>query len=211
MQPSRRPTAARGQSNLAHSTLGWNRTDDRSSTDDNLPGHKIDPASAAVILNEKQWVTGYRAKSRRWLWVGIGVGVLIAIALGVGLGVGYVIWKLHRSYFSLGHKPKNRRTSVAAAANSSSSSSPSSSTASASTSSAAPSAKPTTGGQGSLITLENGSTMTYNNPFGGQWVWDTANPFNVSRASRHRRLTIPEQRPVQLVDAIIESELDMGY
>ena len=22
--------------------------------------------------------------------------------------------------------------------------------------------------------------MTYNNPFGGQWVWDAANPFNVS-------------------------------
>lgn len=46
-----------------------------------------------------------------------------------------------------------------------------------STASSAPAA-PTTGTQGSLLTLEDGSTMTYNNPHGGKWVWDPKNPFN---------------------------------
>ncbi|KAJ7590552.1 glycoside hydrolase family 5 protein [Mycena floridula] len=35
----------------------------------------------------------------------------------------------------------------------------------------------TTGGDGSTVTLENGTTFTYNNKFGGYWVWDPAHPF----------------------------------
>lgn len=37
----------------------------------------------------------------------------------------------------------------------------------------------TSGGQGSLITLSDGSSMTYENTLGGTWVWDEADPFNV--------------------------------
>ncbi len=47
----------------------------------------------------------------------------------------------------------------------------------------APKPTATTGGQGSVLTFEDGSTMTYDNPFGGKWVWDAANPFNVSLLS----------------------------
>jgi glucan 1,3-beta-glucosidase len=35
-----------------------------------------------------------------------------------------------------------------------------------------------TGGNGSVITLENGTTFTYQNPFGGYWYWDENDPFN---------------------------------
>ncbi|KAF8176767.1 glycoside hydrolase family 5 protein [Pholiota molesta] len=35
-----------------------------------------------------------------------------------------------------------------------------------------------TGGDGSVIKLDNGTEFTYNNPFGGFWVQDPANPFN---------------------------------
>ncbi|KAF7360227.1 Glycoside hydrolase [Mycena venus] len=34
------------------------------------------------------------------------------------------------------------------------------------------------GGDGSTVTAEDGSTFTYNNPFGGNWYWDVNDPFN---------------------------------
>lgn len=34
------------------------------------------------------------------------------------------------------------------------------------------------GGNGSIITTENGTTFTYLNPFGGTWYWDPDDPFN---------------------------------
>lgn len=35
-----------------------------------------------------------------------------------------------------------------------------------------------TGGDGSVITMEDGTTFTYNNSFGGYWYWDENDPFN---------------------------------
>jgi len=35
-----------------------------------------------------------------------------------------------------------------------------------------------TGGDGSVITMEDGTTFTYNNSFGGYWYWDDNDPFN---------------------------------
>jgi glucan 1,3-beta-glucosidase len=35
-----------------------------------------------------------------------------------------------------------------------------------------------TGGNGSVITLENGTTFIYQNPFGGYWYWDENDPLN---------------------------------
>ena len=35
-----------------------------------------------------------------------------------------------------------------------------------------------TGGQGSLVTTDDGSTFTYNNTFGGVWYYDPNDPFN---------------------------------
>jgi glucan 1,3-beta-glucosidase len=41
-----------------------------------------------------------------------------------------------------------------------------------------PSAVAVTGGDGSLITMEDGTTFTYKNKFGGTWYWDHNDPFN---------------------------------
>jgi len=41
-----------------------------------------------------------------------------------------------------------------------------------------PTAAVITGGNGSTITTENGTTFTYINPFGGTWYWDPSDPFN---------------------------------
>ncbi|KAG2009548.1 exo-beta-1,3-glucanase [Coprinopsis cinerea AmutBmut pab1-1] len=37
---------------------------------------------------------------------------------------------------------------------------------------------PVTGGDGSIITMEDGTTFTYRNPFGGYWYYDPNDPFN---------------------------------
>jgi len=37
-----------------------------------------------------------------------------------------------------------------------------------------------TGGNGSTVTTENGTTFVYQNPFGGYWYWDENDPFNQS-------------------------------
>lgn len=43
---------------------------------------------------------------------------------------------------------------------------------------APPVAAVVTGGDGSTVTMEDGTTFTYNNPFGGYWYWDENDPFN---------------------------------
>jgi len=63
------------------------------------------------------------------------------------------------------------------------------STVSGSASSTAPGSQPTSepvsniatwGGDGSTVTMEDGTTFTYSNQFGGYWVQDPSNPFNNS-------------------------------
>lgn len=59
-----------------------------------------------------------------------------------------------------------------------SSGSPSSPTSTSTTSSGQPASDVVTGGNGSTITMEDGTTFTYLNPFGGTWYWDPKDPFN---------------------------------
>ncbi|WWC69986.1 uncharacterized protein I206_103930 [Kwoniella pini CBS 10737] len=177
---SRRPGSVRAPSNLAHSSLGWNNTtNDRLSVsdEDDEQGH-ITPAvagiGAAEVQNEKpRWAEvggeSPKKKSRKALWAGLLLGLLALIALGVGLGVG-----LTRKNTKNGTSTSQDGT--AGTGNSKSKAG----TATGTATSATASATPTTGTQGSLITLEDGSTVTYDNPFGGNWHWDEANPFNSS-------------------------------
>ena len=48
---------------------------------------------------------------------------------------------------------------------------------SASSTSSAPAPTATSGGQGSTILLDDGTEMTYDNPYGGTWFYDAADPF----------------------------------
>jgi glucan 1,3-beta-glucosidase len=67
-------------------------------------------------------------------------------------------------------KPSNKESSP----HSSSTTTHSSST----TSAPKPSAVAVTGGDGTLITMDDGTTFTYKNSFGGTWYWDESDPFN---------------------------------
>ncbi|WWC89117.1 uncharacterized protein L201_004035 [Kwoniella dendrophila CBS 6074] len=181
---TRRPgSAARAPSNLAHSSLGWNNTNnDRLSVsdEDEEQGH-ITPAvagiGAAEIQNEKpRWAEvgaeqPSKKKNRKLIYGGICLGLLALIALGVGLGVG-----LTRNKSTTDGSSSSSEGNKADETNNKSQTG----TATAHHTSAAPSATPTSGTQGSLITLADGSTVTYDNPFGGEWHWDEANPFNSS-------------------------------
>ncbi|WVQ73941.1 hypothetical protein IAR50_003522 [Cryptococcus sp. DSM 104548] len=176
-------------SNLAHSSVPWgensrNSTDRLSASDeDDEQGH-ITPAVAAIgtglgagaVSEKPRWaessemVPGSQKKSRKWLWAALIAGLLVVIALAVGLGVG-----LTRSKSDGGNSNLAADTDGDSSASSASGTSTGSAAAASATSSTA-----TSGTYGSLITLDDGSTMTYNNTFGGTWVWDEANPFNNS-------------------------------
>nr|ODN93000.1 glucan 1,3-beta-glucosidase [Cryptococcus depauperatus CBS 7855] len=154
-------------------------TDDRTSTSsDDEQGH-ITPAVAAIgagafaasasgDLNEKpKWAevkdTRDGRKTRRWLWPALGAGAIILICLAVGLGVGLTRNKDHKGPAADDNKKGSGVTGPGATASSNH---------------ATPATTDTSGVKGSLIKLDDGTTMTYDNPFGGKWVWDEANPFN---------------------------------
>ncbi|CAD6570986.1 MAG: hypothetical protein TREMPRED_000085 [Tremellales sp. Tagirdzhanova-0007] len=172
----RHPYAPRGQSNLTQTTLGWNDTgNDRTfATREEMTERNGNMGAGAASGNSSErvprWASGGHdpKKRRKWLWIGIALAALLAVGLAVGLGVG-LSRRLNEKTVSRDPAQDNSGATRSASA---------SGTMTATASTSAPSATPTSGGQGSLITFEDGSTMTYNNPFGGQWVWDPANPFN---------------------------------
>ena len=63
-------------------------------------------------------------------------------------------------------------------ASSSSASTSGTTTATNSTNATTPAAPVVSGGQGSIVTLDTGVNMTYNNAFGGTWYWDPSDPLN---------------------------------
>lgn len=116
---------------------------------------------------------------KRWAWALLALLALIAIGVGLGVGLGLGLNK---------DKDKNKSSSDASAGDSNAGKSASESAkeeptktseqAKPSATSEAPKPKPTMGGQGSNITLSDGTTMVYDNPHGGYWVQDPENPFN---------------------------------
>lgn len=102
-------------------------------------------------------------QSRRKIWGLVALGViLIAAALGVGL------------YFGLFKKSANGTSSdTSGNSGSGSGSSPGSGE--------APAQVPqrlVSGGDGSIVTFEDGTNHTYTNAFGGTWYYDERDPFN---------------------------------
>jgi hypothetical protein len=99
-------------------------------------------------------------RSRLLLFLAGLLAFVVAIVLGVYFGV------VHRS------KPRNNTASVPGPGH----------TSAASPSASATPGKPASsivyGGDGTVVTTEQGSTFTYNNSFGGYFVYDSGNPFN---------------------------------
>ncbi|EAU83584.1 exo-beta-1,3-glucanase [Coprinopsis cinerea okayama7 len=113
------------------------------------------PSSAAA---------GAGRKKKGWIWLAV-IAAIIVIALAVILPV----------YFTVIKKDDASDNSDSDSSTGTSSARPS---ASASASPETPQ-RLTRGGDGSEITMENGTTFTYRNPFGGFWVQDPEDPFNL--------------------------------
>lgn len=138
-----------------------------------------------------------KKRSRAWLWILLALLALIAVGvgLGVGLGIGKP-WAKDSADGAAGsdHNTKSSDSSTSGEKTSGTDDG----TPTGTSASAAPSATPTaivSGGQGSVITFADGTNYTYQNPFGGRWYYDPADPLNVSIA-----LTIQltsERRKVQ--------------
>ncbi|OWZ33521.1 glucan 1,3-beta-glucosidase [Cryptococcus neoformans AD2-60a] len=172
-----------GRSGLANSTVPYGSGERLSTSDEDDEHGHITPAVAAIgagtaargISEKPRWAesgSGKGKKNRKWLWAALAALLIVAIGLGVGLGVGLT---RNRDSKTLAASSGNENSSPSSQVPSGASSASGSAT--ATSTSATASATPTTGTQGSLITLEDGSTMTYDNPYGGKWVWDEANPF----------------------------------
>jgi len=115
----------------------------------------------AELEGKRELYGSPKSKSKRNVII-MAVLVLLAIIIAVVLLV----------YF-LAIRPKN------SSGQSSSSQSTSSATRTSSTRpTPSATARPTRGGDGSLVTMEDGTTFTYRNSFGGFWVDDPNDPFN---------------------------------
>ncbi|KZT57138.1 glycoside hydrolase family 5 protein [Calocera cornea HHB12733] len=107
-------------------------------------------------------------KKRGWLWC-LGITVLIGvIALAVIIPVYFLIIKPHQSKSAASSSGSN-----GSAGNGNSNGSGGSGTTPAPAFTGA-----ITGGAGSTVTRDDGSTFTYVNDFGGTWYWDPSDPFN---------------------------------
>ncbi|KAI9509662.1 exo-beta-1,3-glucanase [Russula earlei] len=141
------------------------RDDPRSPTDDNFDGPSVpmsNLASEPRYLSEKEAVySPYASKSRRNTIILSVIAGLILLIVAVVLPV----------YF-LAIKHTSNRTAASQSSPTATAASPSATNSPTSTSSAI------TGGDGSVITMEDGTTFTYSNPFGGFWYYDPNDPFN---------------------------------
>lgn len=128
--------------------------------------HEKTPAWEARTAQRKR-------KSRKWLWALLALLALACVGagLGVGLGLGLNRNKKNNADDSADSNKDGQHSTDGdhkpTATGSSAASEPSSTTP----------AKAVTGGQGSLLTFADGTTMTYENQWGGYWYYDEADPF----------------------------------
>ena len=117
----------------------------------------MSPIGQNMLLEEKRLAyEAPRAKSRRKFVI---IAIIIALILLIGGAVAVV-------YFTV---IKHNRTS---------SSQEPGATATPTGTGNSPTVATVTGGDGSKVTMEDGTTFTYSNKFGGYWYWDEKDPFN---------------------------------
>ncbi|KAI0829201.1 glycoside hydrolase [Trametes gibbosa] len=123
-------------------------------------------AGAATGLDEKaDPVARAPAKRKRlFLWLGLGAAALVVVVLAVILPVYFTVIKKHSS----------------ASSSSRAGSSGSNPGAGGSTPNQESPTGAVTGGDGTTITMTDGTSFTYTNKFGGFWVDDPTDPFNNS-------------------------------
>lgn len=127
-------------------------------------------------------------KSRKKLWIGLAAAFVILAGLGVGLGVG--LTQRNRNTTNAGNASAGQGQEIVE--NGSTRTTTPSATSTSAQASATPT-QPTFGLQGSTILLANGTNVTYDNPYGGRWVWDPENPFNNTAQAQSYTPALNEQ------------------
>ncbi|EJF57265.1 glycoside hydrolase [Dichomitus squalens LYAD-421 SS1] len=125
----------------------------------------------ANFINSQETLPSRRPLYKRaWFWV-VAIVAIVVVALAVVLPVIFVVVK-----------PGHHHSTSGASSSSSGSSGSTGSGDSGSNSSSPTTTKTgiTTGGDGSTVTKDDGTTFVYKNSFGGYWVSDPANPFDNS-------------------------------
>ncbi|KAH0830445.1 exo-beta-1,3-glucanase [Lanmaoa asiatica] len=117
-----------------------------------------DPSDPRYLEEKRSAYSSPRSKSKRSIMIFASIAAAIVVILVVVLPVYFVVIK-----------PK---------ANDNAAASPTSTASGGGGGSGSGSVAVVTGGNGSTITTENGTTFTYINSFGGTWYWDPNNPFN---------------------------------
>ncbi|KAG6850605.1 hypothetical protein H0H93_011273 [Arthromyces matolae] len=152
-----------GAAPLSHGPYAGGYRDDPSDPLGDLPMSPMGPSQSRFMEEKRAAYAPPRAKSKRNVIILSVLAALILIIIGVVIAI----------YFAI-IKPNNNNKTTGTHPSSSSSSSPPSATSTG---------KPTvaaivTGGDGSQVTMDDGSTFTYKNSFGGYWYWDENDPFN---------------------------------
>lgn len=116
-------------------------------------------------------------KRKRGVLIAI-VATCVVVLVAAGVAVALVIVKRNKEHDKAGSKPTSGASSNGAGSTSGSGSG----TSTAGGAGAAGNVL-LTGGDGTMVALENGTQFQYKNSFAGTWYWDAANPFKGGKAN----------------------------
>jgi glucan 1,3-beta-glucosidase len=133
---------------------------------DEDPHHAYAPATTPAYLPEKRAAYAPRRRRNRiYLIGGIAAAVLLILAIAIPVAI---VESKHKNSSDLGNngddsksKGGDSKTATESGGNSKSKVT-----------------VPTSGGDGSTVTMEDGTTFTYHNSFGGTWYYDENDPWN---------------------------------
>lgn len=161
-----------GQANRDTAYYSLQYRDDPHDADFNSSGANVgmnkDEMQSPYLSEKRQAYLPPTARSRRRMWIlgGVAVGIVAIVVIVVAV------------YFAV-VKPHNNNGAVSGGASKGDSKGSGTSSGSPSQSTGSPTTKlAVTGGDGSIVTMEDGTTFTYQNSFGGYWYWDENDPFN---------------------------------
>ncbi|KAH8106773.1 glycoside hydrolase [Cristinia sonorae] len=114
------------------------------------------------LAEKRQTYAAPRTQSRKRMIIIVSVVVALLLLIGVGLGV----------YFGLVKPKQGAKDTSGAASDHGNDDKPDKNATTPATRAVV------TGGDGSKVTMDDGTTFTYTNKFGGYWYWDESDPFN---------------------------------
>jgi glucan 1,3-beta-glucosidase len=121
------------------------------------------------LLSEKEYAYADPASRSRRKRIFILAAIVAVILIAVAVAVPLATIKHHSNTSAAAVSPGSQSSSAGSAKP---------------TSSSSPNKAIVTGGDGSVITMEDGTKFTYTNKFGGQWYWDPNDPINDSAQSQ---------------------------